>query len=107
MFDLTIRAFNLAEQYRTPVYFLADGMIGHIREELVVPENVEVINSMALAVPAGHDAHVENSMVVAIPAGNDITDLTPGIACPMRMPQFPHLLNQASALSTFLASRKM
>ena len=33
MYDLTIRAFNLAEQYRTPVYFLADGMIGHIKEQ--------------------------------------------------------------------------
>jgi 2-oxoglutarate ferredoxin oxidoreductase subunit alpha len=44
MFDLTIRAFNLAEQYRTPVYFLADGMIGHIKEELVVPEEVEIID---------------------------------------------------------------
>ena len=51
MFDLTIRAFNLAEQYRTPVYFLADGMIGHIREELVVPENVEVINRKAPSGP--------------------------------------------------------
>jgi 2-oxoglutarate ferredoxin oxidoreductase subunit alpha len=44
MFDLTVRAFNLAEQYRTPVYFLADGMIGHIKEELTVPEEVEIMN---------------------------------------------------------------
>jgi 2-oxoglutarate ferredoxin oxidoreductase subunit alpha len=44
MFDLTVRAFNLAEQYRTPVYFLADGMIGHIKEELTVPEKVEIVN---------------------------------------------------------------
>jgi 2-oxoglutarate ferredoxin oxidoreductase subunit alpha len=51
MFNLTVRAFNLAEQYRTPVYFLADGMIGHIREELVVPENVEVIDRKAPSGP--------------------------------------------------------
>jgi 2-oxoglutarate ferredoxin oxidoreductase subunit alpha len=44
MFDLAVRAFNLAEQYRTPVYFLPDGMIGHIKEELVIPEKVEVFN---------------------------------------------------------------
>jgi 2-oxoglutarate ferredoxin oxidoreductase subunit alpha len=44
MFDLAVRAFNLAEQYRTPVYFLPDGMIGHIKEELIIPEKVEVFN---------------------------------------------------------------
>ena len=44
MFDLAVRAFNLAEQYRTPVYFLPDGMIGHIKEELVIPEKVEIVN---------------------------------------------------------------
>jgi 2-oxoglutarate ferredoxin oxidoreductase subunit alpha len=44
MYDLAIRAFNLAETYRTPVYFLPDGMIGHIKEELVVPENVDLVD---------------------------------------------------------------
>jgi len=44
MFDLAVKAFNLAEQYRTPVYFLTDGMIGHIKEELIIPEKVEVID---------------------------------------------------------------
>jgi 2-oxoglutarate ferredoxin oxidoreductase subunit alpha len=38
MFDLTIRAFNLAEQYRTPVIVLADETVAHIREEVVIPE---------------------------------------------------------------------
>ena len=51
MFDLTVRAFNLAEQYRTPVYFLADGMIGHIKEELTVPEEVEITNRKAPSGP--------------------------------------------------------
>jgi 2-oxoglutarate ferredoxin oxidoreductase subunit alpha len=51
MFDLTVRAFNLAEQYRTPVYFLADGMIGHIREELTVPEEIEIVNRKAPSGP--------------------------------------------------------
>jgi 2-oxoglutarate ferredoxin oxidoreductase subunit alpha len=41
MYDLTVRAFNLAERYRTPVMLMADGMIGHIKERLVVPEHVE------------------------------------------------------------------
>jgi len=52
MFDLAVRAFNLAEQYRTPVYFLPDGMIGHIKEELVIPEKVEVVNRKAPSGPS-------------------------------------------------------
>ncbi|HUS78462.1 MAG TPA: 2-oxoacid:acceptor oxidoreductase subunit alpha [Patescibacteria group bacterium] len=43
MFDLTVRAFNLAERFRTPVMLMADGMIGHMKEKLVVPEYVETI----------------------------------------------------------------
>ena len=31
-YDLTIRAFNLAEHYRTPVILLADEIVGHMRE---------------------------------------------------------------------------
>lgn len=41
-FDMTVRAFDLAEQYRTPVVLLADGIIGHASESLVVPEAVSV-----------------------------------------------------------------
>jgi 2-oxoglutarate ferredoxin oxidoreductase subunit alpha len=38
MFDLTIRAFNLSEKYRTPVLVMADEAIGHMSEKLVIPE---------------------------------------------------------------------
>jgi len=41
MFDLTVRAFNLAERFRTPVTLLADGEIGHIKEKCVIPDEVE------------------------------------------------------------------
>jgi len=41
-FDLTIRCFNLAEQYRTPVIFLMDGEIGHVRERVVFPQPREI-----------------------------------------------------------------
>jgi 2-oxoglutarate ferredoxin oxidoreductase subunit alpha len=46
MFDLTIRAFNLAEEYRTPVILLADETIAHVREKLTVPplEQIKIIN---------------------------------------------------------------
>jgi 2-oxoglutarate ferredoxin oxidoreductase subunit alpha len=45
MFELTVRAFNLAEKYRTPVILLADEVIGHVREKIDVPlqENVEIV----------------------------------------------------------------
>lgn len=39
MFDLTVRAFNLAERYRVPVFLLADGFVGHMREQVVIPED--------------------------------------------------------------------
>ena len=32
-YDVTIRAFNLAEKYRTPVIVLADEVVGHMREQ--------------------------------------------------------------------------
>ncbi|OGD55163.1 2-oxoglutarate synthase subunit alpha [Candidatus Bathyarchaeota archaeon RBG_13_60_20] len=44
MFDLTVRAFNLAEAYRTPVMLMSDGLVAHIQEKLVVPEKVEVVD---------------------------------------------------------------
>jgi 2-oxoglutarate ferredoxin oxidoreductase subunit alpha len=37
MFELTIRAFNLAEKYRTPVILLADETVAHLREQVTVP----------------------------------------------------------------------
>ena len=38
MFDLTVRAFNLSEKYRVPVFLMADGFLGHMRERVVIPE---------------------------------------------------------------------
>lgn len=42
MFDLTIRAFNLAERYRVPVFLMADGFIGHMREQIVIPDEDQI-----------------------------------------------------------------
>jgi 2-oxoglutarate ferredoxin oxidoreductase subunit alpha len=46
MFDMTIRAFNLSEQYRTPVIVLADETVAHMREEVLIPEegSFEIVN---------------------------------------------------------------
>jgi len=42
-FDFTVKAFNLAEKYRCPVFVMADEIVGHMREKIVIPENVEII----------------------------------------------------------------
>ncbi|MEM2102471.1 MAG: 2-oxoacid:acceptor oxidoreductase subunit alpha [Candidatus Bathyarchaeia archaeon] len=46
MFDLTIRAFNLAEKYRTPVILLGDEIIAHMRESIAIPpkDRIEIVN---------------------------------------------------------------
>ena len=46
MFELTIKAFNLAEKYRTPVILLADEIVAHMRERIILPssESIEIIN---------------------------------------------------------------
>jgi len=45
-FDVTVRAFNLAEKYRTPVILLMDEIIGHLREGVDLPDvsEIEIIN---------------------------------------------------------------
>ncbi len=45
MFEMTIKAFNLAEKYRTPVILLADEIVAHMREKIIVPpkKNIKII----------------------------------------------------------------
>ncbi len=40
--DMTIRAFNLAEKYLTPVIVLMDEIVGHTREPVVIPDSIDV-----------------------------------------------------------------
>jgi len=42
MFTETVRAFNLAEMFRTPVIVLSDEIIGHMREKIVIPQEGEI-----------------------------------------------------------------
>ncbi len=41
-FDLTVRAFNLSEQYRVPVMFMMDECVGHMTEKVVIPPASEI-----------------------------------------------------------------
>lgn len=42
MFTETVRAFNLAEMFRTPVILLSDEIIGHMREKIIIPQQGEI-----------------------------------------------------------------
>lgn len=41
-YTLAVRAFNLSETYRTPVILLTDEIIGHLREGIEIPEQLEI-----------------------------------------------------------------
>jgi 2-oxoglutarate ferredoxin oxidoreductase subunit alpha len=41
-FDLTIKAFNLAERFRVPVMFMMDECVGHMTERVVIPPADEI-----------------------------------------------------------------
>jgi 2-oxoglutarate ferredoxin oxidoreductase subunit alpha len=41
MFELTVKAFNLADRYRVPVFLMGDEIVGHMRERIEIPDQVE------------------------------------------------------------------
>ncbi|KAB3534011.1 2-oxoacid:acceptor oxidoreductase subunit alpha [Alkaliphilus pronyensis] len=41
-FDLTVKAFNLSEKYRTPVFLMLDEIVGHMREKIEIPNPDEI-----------------------------------------------------------------
>lgn len=47
-YRLTVRAFNLSEQYRTPVILLTDEVVSHMRErvELPSPDQMQIFNRL-------------------------------------------------------------
>ncbi|MEW6112287.1 MAG: 2-oxoacid:acceptor oxidoreductase subunit alpha [Thermodesulfobacteriota bacterium] len=50
MFNYTVTAFNYAEKYRTPVFILADAFVGHMREEVIIPD-AETIERIYRKIP--------------------------------------------------------
>ncbi len=52
-FDITVRAFNLSEKYRTPVIILSDEVVAHTREKIQLPhpEEIEVIDRIRPNMP--------------------------------------------------------
>jgi len=52
-FELTIKAFNFAEKYRTPVVLLSDEVVAHTRETVELPprEEIHIIDRIAPSMP--------------------------------------------------------
>jgi len=55
MFDLTVEAFNLAETYRVPVFVLADEIVGHMWERVIIPhaETIKIVDRKKPSVSPG------------------------------------------------------
>ncbi len=64
---LTIRAFNLSEKYMTPVILLMDELIGHLRETVVLDDEVEIIDRRQPKGPKGdYEAYRETEDLVPV-----------------------------------------
>jgi 2-oxoglutarate ferredoxin oxidoreductase subunit alpha len=59
VFAMTVEAFNIAETYRTPVILLFDEVVGHMREQLTIPEPgaIDLVQRLRTAVKEGVDYH--------------------------------------------------
>ena len=64
MFDLTVEAFNLAEEYRVPTFILGDEILSNLREKVVIPSEVKVTPRRKPTVPPG-----EGYKTWAVPPG--------------------------------------
>jgi 2-oxoglutarate ferredoxin oxidoreductase subunit alpha len=75
-FDFTIRAFNLAEKYRTPVVLLGDAELAHMRERVYIPnpDEIEIV----------YRKHPQNEEEAKLPFGDPHGDGVPP------MPLFGH-----------------
>ena len=68
-YNQTVRAFNLAERFRTPVILLMDEIVGHMREgcELIPTEELEIHN---------RNTRMINSMPYALGEGQYVPHMT-------------------------------
>ena len=72
-YTLIIRAFNLAEKYRTPVIFLMDEIVGHMREGVELPNpNDLIINKRRMSF---HDG--ANKECYFVPEGEYVPAMKP------------------------------
>jgi 2-oxoglutarate ferredoxin oxidoreductase subunit alpha len=74
-FDLTIRAFNLAEEYRVPVFMMMDECVGHMTEKVLIPnaEEIDVLPRRYTTAKPGEylPYYTDQSMVPAMARAGD------------------------------------
>jgi 2-oxoglutarate ferredoxin oxidoreductase subunit alpha len=68
-FEQTIKAFNFAERFRTPVIMLTDEVLGHMREMITIPEpgELEVVERDKPDVPHEWYRHFEITPTLVSP----------------------------------------
>jgi 2-oxoglutarate ferredoxin oxidoreductase subunit alpha len=67
VYELTVRAFNLAERLRTPVILLYDEVIGHVRERVALPspDRLGIVERVRpTCAPAAYQAYAVNGTEV-------------------------------------------
>jgi len=64
MLDLTMRAFELADEYRNPVYVIADGFIGQMMEPVEFPQRATLPDPPSWAVRG--NAETRSNLVTSI-----------------------------------------
>lgn len=71
-YELTIRAVNLAEKYRTCVVLLLDEVLGHMREAVEVPDvsKIRIINRIKPTVPPEWYKHYEENQKYLSPVAS-------------------------------------
>jgi len=69
-FDLTIKAFNLSEKYRQPVFVMMDECVGHMTEKVIIPEadQIEVC-------PRRHTSKAPGEYKPYEPAGDQVPEM--------------------------------
>ncbi len=70
-FDITVKAFNLSEKYRTPVIILADEVVAHTRELIRLPhrEEIEIVDRIRPNMPPEWYIPYENNSRGVPPMG--------------------------------------
>jgi 2-oxoglutarate ferredoxin oxidoreductase subunit alpha len=68
-FDLSIRAFNLAERFRVPVLLMADAEVGHLTEKVVIPEpeKIPIVTRKGPSKPPGQYRCFEPDPLTLVP----------------------------------------
>lgn len=72
-YELTIKAFNLAEIYRVPVYVLSDEIVGHTREKVRFHREMEIVERRRPSKKEGYLPYepLPNGLLDGMPAFNE------------------------------------